>query len=116
LNVDFDFCTTISAPEYRMSMSLRPTYIATGANRASSCSAITSSGTLAYGADRALAIWPTKGSSVQAALSGHQANITVVKSWSQGSEEGFISGDASGNIIIWSEKVCHSRAKLIRLK
>lgn len=83
---------------------MRSAYIASGANRASSCSSISDSGLLAFGADRALALWCSSNpeAGVFSTLPGHSAEVTVVKSWTREGAEGFISGDALGRVIIWN--------------
>ncbi|WVW82861.1 hypothetical protein I302_104873 [Kwoniella bestiolae CBS 10118] len=86
-------------------MRVNPTYISIGSNRSSSCSAITPSGLLAFGAGKLLALWDTESTSshgVQRTLPGHKGQITTVKLVSSSSGDKFISGDTNGEIRVWS--------------
>ncbi|OCF36604.1 elongator complex protein 2 [Kwoniella heveanensis BCC8398] len=86
-------------------MRVEPAYISIGTNRSSSCSAATSTGLLAFGAGKLLALWDPSSSDspggVQKTLPGHRGQITTVKALSK---DRFISGDNAGEVRIWEEK------------
>ncbi|WVQ98910.1 hypothetical protein IAU59_006041 [Kwoniella sp. CBS 9459] len=89
-------------------MRVEPAYISIGTNRSSSCSASTSTGLVAFGAGKLLALWEPSSSSssssastgVQQTLVGHKGQITTTKLLSR---DRFISGDNAGEVRIWSE-------------
>ncbi|WVR05373.1 hypothetical protein IAU60_002387 [Kwoniella sp. DSM 27419] len=83
-------------------MRIEPSYISTGTNRSSSCAASTSTGLLAFGAGKLLALWDTGSSTsgVQRTLPGHKGHITTVKLLS---EDRFISGDNAGQVRVWAQ-------------
>ena len=85
-------------------MSIKSTYVSSGANRASTCSAITPSGAIAFGADRAIATWsPSSTDRNVGTLPGHQANVTALKSCGGAGASALISGDAEGSARYWKE-------------
>ncbi|KAK8869580.1 hypothetical protein IAR55_000147 [Kwoniella newhampshirensis] len=82
-------------------MRIEPAYVSVGSNRASSCAASTSSGTLAYGASKFVALWSTDSTStpvIKATLPGHKGQVTTVKLLSGNR---IVSGDTSGEVRIW---------------
>ncbi|WVF71999.1 hypothetical protein IAT40_006810 [Kwoniella sp. CBS 6097] len=81
-------------------MRVEPAYISIGTNRSSSCSASTSTGLLAFGAGKLLALWnPSSPNGVQQTLTGHKGQITTVKALTG---DRFFSGDNAGGVCIWA--------------
>lgn len=86
-------------------MRVENVYTAVGANRSSACCAVGSSGVVAFGAGRFVALWeaeagPSRG--IRRTLPGHGAEVTTVKLLSsQQDREELISGDAAGEVRIW---------------
>ncbi|ORY28327.1 elongator protein [Naematelia encephala] len=89
-------------------MHAAPAYISVGANRASSSSVRLSSGLVAFGAGRFVALWDPEDQAdkgVYATLPGHKSQVCIVKSlpYSSHGVEGIVSGDSSGEVRLWTE-------------
>ncbi len=103
-------------------MRVTPAYISIGANRSSSCSARSRTGTIAFGAGTFVALWNPDVSNhfslkrlrliypkrnggdrgVYATLPGHKGQVTSVKLLSDANAGPvFISGDAAGEVRLW---------------
>ncbi|WWD16158.1 hypothetical protein CI109_100583 [Kwoniella shandongensis] len=82
-------------------MRVEPAYISIGSNRASSSAASTSTGTLAFGAGKFVALWSTQSTSapyIRATLPGHKGQVTSLKLLS---DNRIVSGDAVGEVRVW---------------
>ncbi|KAK4684880.1 elongator complex protein 2, partial [Tremellales sp. Uapishka_1] len=89
----------------RRKMRATTAYISLGSNRSSSCAACSSSGVLAFGAGRFVALWNTEAETsrgVYATLPGHKGQVTTVKRLSDSKgKTRFVSGDSLGEVRVW---------------
>ncbi|EIW70033.1 hypothetical protein TREMEDRAFT_68443 [Tremella mesenterica DSM 1558] len=86
-------------------MKASTSYISTGANRSSSCSACSSSGLYILGTGKVIALWDTQAEpsvGVISTLSGHTADITTLKFLDKLNDRpDFVSGDTAGQVKTW---------------
>ncbi|KAJ9651936.1 Elongator subunit elp2 [Neophaeococcomyces mojaviensis] len=89
-----------------MSIAVESEYLSIGGNRNTAASAwCAEAGFLAYGADQNIAIWrPLAGHrhGVSQLLQGHDERVTAITKSQDANLIRLISGDAKGNLIIWS--------------
>ncbi|KAG9099797.1 hypothetical protein FRC06_004829 [Ceratobasidium sp. 370] len=79
-------------------------YISASTNRHPHAAAVSPSGLVASASYKFLAFWDTTdkdGRGVVATLSGHDAEVTVVKAFPLSGADAFVSGDKLGHVRIW---------------
>ncbi|KAG9073477.1 hypothetical protein FS749_015129, partial [Ceratobasidium sp. UAMH 11750] len=79
-------------------------YISASTNRHPHAAAVSPSGLVASASHKFLAFWDTTdkdGRGVTATLSGHEAEVTVVKAFPLSGADAFVSGDKLGHVRIW---------------